>query len=72
MISKRKETFKIIADFPFDSIRKRMSILVKDESGNRILFTKGAENVMLDRIDFDKSGIDGLRDIVEQDLYSFS
>lgn len=52
MITKRKEAFKVIAEFPFDSDRKRMSIMVKDEFGNHILFSKGADNVMLGRIDY--------------------
>lgn len=43
MVRRRKESFKLIAEFPFDSERKRMSILVKDEDGLYILFTKGAD-----------------------------
>jgi magnesium-transporting ATPase (P-type) len=52
MITKKKESLKIIATFPFSSERKRMSIIVKDEFGNHILYTKGADSVMLDRIDY--------------------
>lgn len=65
MVRKRKETFKLIAEFPFDSDRKRMSILVKDEDGLYILFTKGADSVMLNRITYEKNGIPGLREIIE-------
>jgi magnesium-transporting ATPase (P-type) len=42
-----------------------MSILVKDEDGNYILYTKGADMVMLDRINYDKNGIAELREIIE-------
>jgi magnesium-transporting ATPase (P-type) len=65
MVRKRKEAFKVIAEFPFDSDRKRMSILVKDEDGAYILYTKGADMVMLDRINYDKNGIADLREIIE-------
>lgn len=38
--------FSILAVFEFNSDRKRMSILVKDEDGNVELLSKGADNVM--------------------------
>lgn len=31
MVTKVHETFKVIAEFPFDSVRKRMSVILKDE-----------------------------------------
>ena len=34
---------------PFDSARKRMSVIVQDSGGQYILFCKGADNVILDR-----------------------
>ena len=47
------ETFRVLAEFPFDSTRKCMSVLLQDEYSQRFfLYTKGADNVMLDKITF--------------------
>ncbi|WP_085992443.1 calcium-translocating P-type ATPase, SERCA-type [Oceanobacillus senegalensis] len=43
------EKFKIIKEIPFDSDRKRMSVVVEDENGIRLLITKGAPDVLLPR-----------------------
>ncbi|NQX65624.1 calcium-translocating P-type ATPase, SERCA-type [Paenibacillus alba] len=40
------ETYKRVAEFPFDSDRKRMSVLVSSENG-RMACTKGAPDVLL-------------------------
>ena len=49
----QEETFRVLAEFPFDSIRKCMSVLLQDEFSQRFyLYTKGADNVMLDKISF--------------------
>lgn len=72
LLSRTETTFKVIAEFPFDSVRKRMSVVLKGSDGTYQLLCKGADAVMLDRISFEKNGIDGLRDIVEQDLYAYS
>jgi Ca2+-transporting ATPase len=37
-----------LAEFPFDSDRKRMSVIVKHKD-KHFLMTKGADNVMLPR-----------------------
>ncbi|MCH1623841.1 calcium-translocating P-type ATPase, SERCA-type [Fredinandcohnia quinoae] len=39
--------FEIIEEFPFDSARKMMSVIVKDHSGNQFVITKGAPDVLL-------------------------
>ena len=39
--------YEILHIFPFSSERGRMSILVKTESGKIVLFTKGADNVII-------------------------
>ncbi|MFC4320240.1 calcium-translocating P-type ATPase, SERCA-type [Litchfieldia salsa] len=39
--------FKIEHEFPFDSSRKMMSVIVKDNVGNRYVITKGAPDVLL-------------------------
>ena len=39
--------FEIIHEFPFDSARKMMSIVVKDSSGKQFIVTKGAPDVLI-------------------------
>ena len=41
------QKFEIIKEFPFDSNRKRMSILVKDEKGRKIVIVKGAPDLLI-------------------------
>eukprot|EP00602_Paraphysomonas_sp_CaronLab_P005224 CAMPEP_0185037446 /NCGR_PEP_ID=MMETSP1103-20130426/31882_1 /TAXON_ID=36769 /ORGANISM="Paraphysomonas bandaiensis, Strain Caron Lab Isolate" /LENGTH=1289 /DNA_ID=CAMNT_0027575425 /DNA_START=341 /DNA_END=4210 /DNA_ORIENTATION=- len=42
--------FEILATIPFDSTRKRMSVIVKHPiSGETVLFCKGADNIIFDR-----------------------
>jgi len=43
------EAYRIIKEIPFDSDRKRMSVIVEDENGMRFLITKGAPDVLLPR-----------------------
>ncbi|MBB6443779.1 Ca2+-transporting ATPase [Bacillus benzoevorans] len=39
--------FEIVHEFPFDSTRKMMTVIVKDQSGKRFVVTKGAPDVLL-------------------------
>ncbi|MDQ0206414.1 calcium-translocating P-type ATPase, SERCA-type [Alkalicoccobacillus murimartini] len=41
--------YQVVQEFPFDSTRKMMSVVVKDRSGQRILITKGAPDVIASR-----------------------
>ncbi|MEH7234830.1 calcium-translocating P-type ATPase, SERCA-type [Bacillus sp. JJ1562] len=41
------EQFEIVDEFPFDSARKMMSVIVKDKAGNQFVVTKGAPDVLL-------------------------
>ncbi|MFA1818628.1 calcium-translocating P-type ATPase, SERCA-type [Virgibacillus oceani] len=41
--------YQIIKEIPFDSDRKRMSVVMEDENGMRFLITKGAPDVLLPR-----------------------
>src|SRR5690606_28286277 len=41
------QQFEIVEEFPFDSSRKMMSVIVKDKSGNQFVVTKGAPDVLL-------------------------
>lgn len=43
------ERFQVIKQFPFDSTRKRMSMVVEDENKRRFLITKGAPDIVLPR-----------------------
>ena len=44
------EKWEVLAEIPFDSDRKRMSLIVKDsKTQDTYVFTKGADNIMLPR-----------------------
>ncbi|WP_188385417.1 calcium-translocating P-type ATPase, SERCA-type [Ornithinibacillus halotolerans] len=43
------DNYKIIKEIPFDSDRKRMSVVVEDQNDRRFLITKGAPDVLLPR-----------------------
>lgn len=43
------ESFTIVKEFPFDSSRKMMSVIVKDEAGKHFVVTKGAPDVLFSR-----------------------
>lgn len=43
------EKYRILKEFPFDSGRKLMSVLVKDMNGRQFIVTKGAPDVLLGR-----------------------
>ncbi|RDW17894.1 calcium-translocating P-type ATPase, SERCA-type [Oceanobacillus chungangensis] len=47
-----KSKYQIIKELPFDSDRKRMSVIVEDENQMRFLITKGAPDVLLPRSTF--------------------
>ncbi|NXL66290.1 AT8B3 ATPase, partial [Chordeiles acutipennis] len=45
-----KKTYKVLAMLDFNSDRKRMSVLVRDPQGTIRLYTKGADTVILERL----------------------
>lgn len=47
-----EENYRIVKEIPFDSDRKRMSVVIEDENGMRFLITKGAPDVLLPRSTF--------------------
>lgn len=47
-----KNEYRILKEFPFDSDRKRMSVVVEDQNGRRFLIVKGAPDVLLPRSRF--------------------
>jgi magnesium-transporting ATPase (P-type) len=71
--SKIVETYKILAEFPFDSTRKCMSVIVMDEKSRIIyLYCKGADNVMLDKIMFRKESRSSNKQNIIEDLHRYS
>lgn len=49
--TKGKEIFEVLQEFPFDSDRKRMSVVVRKRNDKQIiLLTKGSDSVMFPRI----------------------
>ncbi|WP_028398955.1 calcium-translocating P-type ATPase, SERCA-type [Ectobacillus panaciterrae] len=41
------DQFQVIKEFPFDSSRKMMSVIIRDKQGKKFLVTKGAPDVLL-------------------------
>ncbi|KAK9080934.1 hypothetical protein Syun_031331 [Stephania yunnanensis] len=48
--TKVNRSYKLLNVLEFNSTRKRMSVIVKDEEGRLLLFCKGADSVMLERL----------------------
>jgi calcium-translocating P-type ATPase len=46
-----KNRFKVVGELPFDSKRKRMSVVAQDKNGKYWCFTKGAPMKMLDHLE---------------------
>lgn len=44
-----KDDYTIIKEFPFDSTKKRMSVVIEDENKRRFLITKGAPEMIVPR-----------------------
>jgi len=56
--SREPEKWYTLIEFPFDSIRKRMTLIVKNAvTGQYLLLTKGADSSMLPRIRQDDLGV---------------
>jgi magnesium-transporting ATPase (P-type) len=52
------EEWELLAEIPFDSDRKRMSVVVKNEAlGKVLVYCKGADNIMLPRCKLTKEQI---------------
>eukprot|EP00347_Sterkiella_histriomuscorum_P006239 403353535 len=67
--NKITESYDQIVEFPFDSTRKRMSLIVKNnECGQYFLMTKGADSIMMPRLKLTKEDQQQL----ENDLYKFA
>ncbi|KAG8453638.1 hypothetical protein GDO86_000320 [Hymenochirus boettgeri] len=46
-------TFQVLHILPFDSVRKRMSVIIRHPMSNQVVvYTKGADSVIMDLLDF--------------------
>ncbi|CAM9867734.1 unnamed protein product, partial [Ectocarpus sp. 13 AM-2016] len=46
---KGRLSYSLILTIPFDSTRKRMSVVVRAPDGSYVLYCKGADNIIMDR-----------------------
>ncbi|KAJ4752769.1 Phospholipid-transporting ATPase [Rhynchospora pubera] len=51
----KKRTYDLLNVLEFNSARKRMSVIVRDENGKLLLLSKGADSVMFERLSKEKS-----------------
>src|SRR5690625_5572686 len=49
LMHQNNANYKMIKEIPFDSERKRMSVVIEDENNMRFLITKGAPEILLPR-----------------------
>jgi magnesium-transporting ATPase (P-type) len=67
--NKSKEVYEILHEFPFDSNRKRMSLILKKKGSDEILMlTKGADSIMIPRLLIDSA----VQKKIEEDLTYFA
>ncbi|CAM9416596.1 unnamed protein product [Phaeothamnion confervicola] len=45
-----EECYQLLATIPFDSTRKRMTVVLRSPAGKYIVYCKGADNIILDRV----------------------
>ena len=64
------ELYEILNEFPFDSDRKRMTLIVK-HNGRYILMCKGADSIMLPRLSKENKTQKQLM-FVQRELLSFA
>ncbi|KFZ50680.1 putative phospholipid-transporting ATPase IK, partial [Antrostomus carolinensis] len=63
-----KRTYKVLAMLDFNSDRKRMSVLVRDPQGTIRLYTKGADTVILERLQRRRPDVSSLQRFAEETL----
>ncbi|CAI2367483.1 unnamed protein product [Moneuplotes crassus] len=66
-IDGEEEAYEICIEFPFDSTRKRMSVVIQ-KNNKYYLLTKGADNIMNPRINWKE----GEKEKIESDLHQFA
>jgi phospholipid-transporting ATPase len=57
----KPEKFEILTVIEFNSTRKRMSVVIRSADGEIILYSKGADNIMMDRLDRQKNNQDMIK-----------
>ncbi|KAL6619602.1 hypothetical protein ACP70R_034741 [Stipagrostis hirtigluma subsp. patula] len=62
-------TYMILHVLEFNSARKRMSVIVKDEKGKIFLFSKGADSVMFERL---SSSDSAFRQVTQQHINEYA
>jgi magnesium-transporting ATPase (P-type) len=60
-----KEQWKILATIEFNSTRKRMSIITETPEGKILLLTKGADNIIMERLDPNAEHMSPLKETTE-------
>lgn len=53
-LASKEEKYKVLAEFPFDSTRKRMSLVIEVDS-QYFLMCKGADSIVLPRCIFNSN-----------------
>jgi phospholipid-transporting ATPase len=66
-----KEIYQTLCEFPFNSDRKRMSLILKD-GDKYVIYSKGADSVMLPRIRFNIDENNDLQTETENHLQKFA
>ena len=61
-----------MAEFPFDSTRKRMSLVIQTENMNYCLMSKGADSILLPRCNFNTPQEKEIFNKTNNDLYGFA
>eukprot|EP00741_Cyanophora_paradoxa_P005052 tig00000851_g4894.t1 len=56
----REETYEVLATCEFNSARKRMSVIVRTPEGRIVLYTKGADTVIFERLNAAAAGKEAL------------
>ena len=49
-IKGKRQKFQLLHVLEFNSTRKRMSVIVKNPDGNIVLYTKGADTILFERM----------------------
>lgn len=67
-----QEEYEILREFPFDSTRKRMTLIVRHR-GRILLMTKGADSIILPRVSYSQKDAEaGLHIRVQRELLNFA
>ena len=53
--------YTVVTIFPFDSTRKMMSVIVKNEYQEYVIFSKGADTAMYERLDIGENELETLK-----------